>query len=144
VSNPTAGYSSSSGSNPAINQRMIQTQVAVQSGETLLLVGLIRDTEDQSAKGLPFVSRVPILRNLFGSTTNSNNRTELIVLITPRVISSVDEARQVTEDYVRQFQSLAPMHTAAKGREPVREEPLPTTTYPIEEAKPLEDLPNEN
>jgi general secretion pathway protein D len=144
VSNPPAGYSSSSGSNPAINQRMIQTQVAVQSGETLLLGGLIRDTEDQSAKGLPFVSRVPILRNLFGSTTNSNNRTELIVLITPRVISSVDEARQVTEDYVRQFQSLAPMHTAAKGREPVREEPLPTTTYPIEEARPLEDLPNEN
>lgn len=143
VSNPPAGYSASSGTNPAINQRLIQTQVAVQSGETLLLGGLIRDNEDQSSKGLPFVSRVPILRNLFGSTTNSNNRTELIVLITPRVISSVDEARQVTEDYARQFQSLAPLRPAGAA---MRERPAPqaTTTYPIEEAKPQEDLPNEN
>ncbi len=143
VSNPPPGYSASSGTNPAINQRLIQTQVAVQSGETLLLGGLIRDNEDQSTKGLPFISRVPVLKNLFGSTTNSNNRTELIVLITPRVISSVDEARQVTEDYARQFQSLAPLQrdgAIPRGRP----SPQQTITYPVEEVKPQEDLPNEH
>jgi general secretion pathway protein D len=84
-----------------------------------------------------------VLRNLFGSTTNSNNRTELIVLITPRVISSVDEARQVTEDYARQFQSLAPLQrdgAIPRGRP----SPQQTITYPVEEVKPQEDLPNEH
>ena len=52
---------------------------------------------------------MPFLRNLFGSTHNTNDRTELIVLITPRVIKNSDEGRQVTEEYTRQFQSLAPM-----------------------------------
>ena len=85
VSNP--GAPAIAGGNPPINQRLIQTQVAVQSGETLLLGGLIQDNQTQSEHGLPLISRIPFLRNLFGNTTNHKDRTELIVLITPRVIT---------------------------------------------------------
>jgi general secretion pathway protein D len=45
---------------------------------------------------------------LFGGTNRSRNRTELIVLITPRVITSGDEAKQVTDEYERKFESLKP------------------------------------
>jgi len=107
VSSPT-GAADEQG-NRAISQRQLQTQVAVQSGETLLLGGLIQDTKAEGQQGVPLLSKVPVLRNLVGTTSVSNDRTELIILITPRVISSVDEGRQMTEDYVRQFQSLAPL-----------------------------------
>jgi general secretion pathway protein D len=73
-----------------------------------------------------------------------NDRTELIVLITPRVISTIDEAREMTEDYSRQFQSLAPLRTSRDERARVEPGTAPARTYPIEEAKPQEDLPNEN
>ncbi len=110
VSNP--GTPAKPGDNPPINQRQIQTQVAVQSGETLLLGGLIQDNRRNNDSGVPFLGRVPVLRNLFGSTSESKDRTELIVLITPRVIASVDEGRQATLDYSRQFESLTPLHAA--------------------------------
>lgn len=143
VSNP--GPSSGS-DNPPINQRLVQTQVAVQSGETLLLGGLIQDRTNEGQTGLPLVSKVPVLRNLFGSTTNNKNRTELIVLITPRVISSVDEAREATQEYVRQFQSLAPLRNASsQAPAPVQPQPQrPAQTYPMpEHAKPQEDQPRD-
>jgi general secretion pathway protein D len=129
------------GVNPPIDQRLIQTQVAVQNGETLMLGGLIRDNERDNKTGLPFISRVPVLRTLFGTTGNHKDRVELIVLITPRVISNVDEARQVTQDYARQFQSLVPMTPAAVA-EPIP--PEPAATYPIpDNARPQEDLPSD-
>jgi general secretion pathway protein D len=146
VSNPPPGYSSSTGSNPAISQRQIQTQVAVQSGETLMLGGLIKEDEDDHKQGLPLLSRVPFLNNLFGSTSQSRNRTELIVLITPRVISNVDEARQVTQDYARQFESLQPLRARSDATQPPPPAPMPppAQTYPTnDDAKPQDDVTKE-
>ncbi len=129
--------------NPPINQRQLSTQVAVQSGETLMLGGLIRDDGSEGNKGLPLVSKVPVLRNLFGTTTKSSNRTELIVLITPRVISSVDEARQATLEYTRQFQSLAPLRPAAHSTStPAPESPQPARTYPVQEITQPQEEPS--
>lgn len=136
VSNP--GPVAAGATNPPINQRQIQTQVAVQSGQTILLGGLIRDDQTDGKSGVPLLSKVPVLRDLFGSTNRSKNRTELIVLITPRVISSVDEARQMTEDYSRQFESLAPLRTSNSQAVP-EPEPAPTRTYPAQDAAPRDD-----
>lgn len=131
------------GANPPINQRLIQTQVAVQSGETLLLGGLIQDNQTTNQTGLPLISKVPFLRNLFGNTTNSNDRTELIVLITPRVIRNSDEGRQVTQEYTRQFQSLAPMRKDMSPSQtpPPPPPPPPAATEPL---KPEEGTSNDH
>ncbi len=146
ISNPPADYSSSSGTNPAIAQRQLQTQVAIQSGETLMLGGLIQDNRGDSAQGLPFISRVPVLRNLFGNTAQSTSRTELIILITPRIIASVDEARQATQEYVRQFQSLTPLRATSQPASTAQPAPgKPVQTYPVEESvKPQEDVPRDH
>lgn len=102
--------------NYTISQRAIGTQVAVQSGQTVLLGGLIEQNEDVGDTGIPGLNRIPILGRLFGSTNRSRKRTELIVLITPRVIRNSEEARQITDDYQREFESLAPLRAAkAKG-----------------------------
>jgi general secretion pathway protein D len=143
VSNPPAGYSSTSGTNPAIEQRQLQTQIAVQSGQTVMLGGLIRDINNTTDKHVPFLGRIPVVGNLFGNTSTDKQRTELIVLITPRVITNSDEARQITEDYSRKFESLAPLRVKRESSQSTQSQsPEPTRTYPVpESAKPQEDMP---
>ncbi len=141
VSNP--GPPAVAGGNPPINQRQIQTQVAVQSGQTILLGGLIRDDNSTGDTSVPLLSKIPIVRNLFGNTTTSKSRTELIVLITPRVISNSDEARQMTEDYSRQFESLTPLPAKASAPPPPppSQSPPPPQTYPVPDAARPQEKP---
>jgi general secretion pathway protein D len=91
-----------------IQQREVATQVAVQSGQTVLLGGLIRQIDGTTDTGIPGLNRIPVFGRLFGSTDRTKNRTELIVLITPKVITSGDEAKQVTDEYQQKFESLRP------------------------------------
>ncbi|WP_374664920.1 type II secretion system secretin GspD [Ramlibacter sp.] len=76
-------------------QRQILSKVAVRSGETLVLGGLIRDNDTSGTSGLPLLSSVPVLGGLFGTQTRSAQRTELLVVITPRVVRSDLDARDV-------------------------------------------------
>lgn len=92
-----------------INKRELATQIAVQSGQTVLLGGLIQQDEGSTDTGIPWLNRIPLLGRLFGSTDHHRNRTELLVLITPRVITSSSDARDITLDYQRQFESLKPL-----------------------------------
>ncbi len=103
--------------NPPISQRNLSTQVAVQSGQTVLLGGMIKENEIDSRTGVPLLSDIPLIGNLFGSTNKTRNRTELIVLITPRVINNSDEARDMTREYESKFESLAPLY-AKPAQEP--------------------------
>jgi general secretion pathway protein D len=103
------GATPAGGGNPPINNKTISTEVAVQSGETLILGGLIKQSDGRSEAGLPFVSRIPVLGALFGSHTTRSDRQELIVLITPRVVASPEEARRVTDEYMRQFRGIQPL-----------------------------------
>ncbi|MGN6655133.1 MAG: type II secretion system secretin GspD [Rhodanobacter sp.] len=95
--------------NPSISQRALSTQVAVQSGQTVLLGGLIQQDEGVTNTGIPGLNRIPVIGRLFGSTNRNRDRTELIVLITPRIIRNSDEAKQVTDEYQEKFESLAPL-----------------------------------
>ena len=83
---------------PTIEQRSIRTTVAVQSGETVALGGLIRERSEESASGIPVLMDIPLLGNLFKATGQDMERTELLVLITPRVVRGAAQARAVTEE----------------------------------------------
>jgi general secretion pathway protein D len=97
--------------NPPISQREVSTRVAVQSGQTVLLGGLIQQDESQTDTGIPGLNRIPVLGRLFGTTSRNRNRTELLVLITPKVITNGSDAKQITDEYQRKFESLAPLRT---------------------------------
>jgi len=123
--------------NPAISQRKLATQVAVQSGQTVLLGGLIEQAEGNTDTGIPGLNRVPVLGRLFGSTNRSRNRTELIVLITPRVIRGGADAKQITDDYQSKFESLAPLRKEANAAPaaaaitlPLPASPTPAPSWP--------------
>jgi general secretion pathway protein D len=95
--------------NSAIATRELKTQVAVQSGQTVLLGGLISQDEKAIDSGIPGLNGIPVLGRLFGTTDRNRNRTELILLITPRVIANGSEAKQITDEYKRGFESLQPI-----------------------------------
>jgi len=134
VSNPEAAPA---GTNPPIDQRQLSTQVAVQSGHTVLLGGLIRDISTISNTGLPWISNIPILGRLFGNTTQATNRTELIVLITPQVINNADDAERVTAEYQSRFRALAPMApNRSKYYESALPQPVPPPQPPPEQLMP--------
>ncbi|WP_417361786.1 type II secretion system secretin GspD [Gallaecimonas pentaromativorans] len=97
--NDVATTTTSDIDSPTITQRRINTSVAVQSGETLVLGGLIRDNRSNDSSGVPGLRQVPVLGWLFGSAGRSNQRTELVVMITPTAVTDREEARQVTREY---------------------------------------------
>ena len=91
---------------PTIQQRKIDSSVAVQSGETIVLGGLIRENKTEAQAGLPGLSEIPVIGRLFGTSTDSTRRTELVVLITPRAVQDPSVARKVTEEFRRKLTSL--------------------------------------
>jgi general secretion pathway protein D len=94
---------------PTIQQRLIQSTVAVQSGMTVALGGLIRDRTEESESGLPLLSQIPILGNLFKTTSDSSRRTELMILITPRIVRNQNEAKEVTDELRRRMSNVVPL-----------------------------------
>lgn len=108
VSSPGAETVGTSGNVP-INKRTIETQIAVQSGDTVLLGGLISEDNSQARSGVPGLSRIPIIGNLFGTTNRRNSRRELVVLITPRVIEGSRDAQAITNEYHENFRNLRPL-----------------------------------
>ena len=92
---------------PTITQRRINTNVAVQSGETLVLGGLIQETNSRENEGLPYLRNIPGLGWLFGSQGKSVERTELVVLITPTAVASINEARDVTQEYRNKLKGVS-------------------------------------
>lgn len=92
--------------NPRISSRAVSTQVAVQSGQTVLLGGLIKQDNAKLQTRVPWLSSIPGLGWLFGSSSKSRDRTELVVLITPKVVNNPEQARQVTAEYRQQMQLL--------------------------------------
>jgi len=95
---------------PTIQQRQINSTVAINSGETIVLGGLIQEIDSQAESGIPFLYKLPLIGKLFGQTSDSRRRTELIVLITPHVVRSNNDARKVTDEFRRKLKSLPPVN----------------------------------
>lgn len=86
-------------SSPTISNRKIETKLSMRDGSTVLLAGLISSSDSESSTGIPFARDVPVLGNLFKSSSRSGVRTELIVLITSYVINDEFEAEAITDAF---------------------------------------------
>jgi type IV pilus assembly protein PilQ len=78
--------SATGGSVPSIDTRQIITQVLVNDGQTVVLGGILDTTKSKSANKVPFFGDIPFLGALFRSTTDINNKTELLIFITPKIL----------------------------------------------------------
>ncbi|WP_347989607.1 type II secretion system secretin GspD [Methylomonas sp. AM2-LC] len=91
---------------PTISKRQIQTNVAVQSGETVVLGGMIQETNTNNTDGVPWLHEIPYLGSLFGGTTRDKVKSELVILLTPRVMKSRQDAQDVTEEFKRKLTGI--------------------------------------
>ncbi|MBI1905191.1 MAG: type II secretion system secretin GspD [Rhodocyclales bacterium] len=79
-------------------QREIKSRVSVRTGETIVMGGLMRESNSGGRSGVPVLHELPLVGDLFGSTSEEKRRTELLVLITPRVIANDAELRAVSDE----------------------------------------------
>ena len=99
----------STSGNPPINNKTVTSQVAVQSGQTVFLGGLISEQDAQGRSGVPFLSRVPLIGPLFGSRTKASFRTETLVMITPTVVESAVDLKEISEEMEEEFSRVPPL-----------------------------------
>ena len=119
----------SAGGQPSFLQRQISSKVAVRSGETIVLGGLIKDNKTTGKSGVPYLQDVPIVGNLFGTNEVSGNRTELLVVITPRVVRSDVDIRGVSEDLRDRMKGLQRIEVLENGAKP---QPSPSLQPPLQ------------
>lgn len=106
------------GGNVSVDNNNLSTEVAVRSGETIMLAGLIRTEQGRGSNGIPFLSRLPAVGALFGKQNRRDNRSEVLILITPTLVRDPDAARKLTDEYGQRFRALEPLRQpAARGTE---------------------------
>ena len=113
------GTDTSNIDSPTIQQREIESTVAVNSGETIVLGGLMRNNTATAEDGIPGLSKIPVFGKLFSQSSNEMRRAELIVMITPRVVRNTRDARQVTDEFRRKteksFSAISSAGRADRG-----------------------------
>jgi general secretion pathway protein D len=104
-----------------IIKREAETSVVLLNNQTLVLGGLIQDRKTTEDRGVPFFKNIPIIGYLFGAKVDTTTRTELLILITPRVIGTALDAARITEQY---------RHLTPSLEETIDRSPRPPTTAP--------------
>jgi general secretion pathway protein D len=98
--------------NVRISTNRMKTSAVIQSGDTVLLAGLITDTDTKGSSGFPGLSRLPVVGGLFGRQSTTKRRSEIIILITPTLIEDPRAARDMTDEYSRRFRAMQPLPKA--------------------------------
>jgi general secretion pathway protein D len=88
----------STGPNPDISKSSTSTTVMVQSGDTMLIGGLFNNKATNASGGLPFFSSIPVVGGLFGNQRWNSDRSEIALLITPRILGTLEETRDVIDE----------------------------------------------
>ncbi len=99
----------STSGNPPINNKTVTTQVAVQSGQTVFIGGLISEQIATGRSGVPYLSRVPFIGPMFGSNSKANVRSETLVMITPTVVETSADLQRVSEEMEAEFSRVPPL-----------------------------------
>lgn len=87
--------------------RQIQSRIAVRSGEPVVLGGLIRENSSAGSTGVPLLSEIPVVGALFGRNSDQSERTELLVLLTPRALENDDELRAASAELRQRMRAIA-------------------------------------
>lgn len=84
------------------------TSLVTQDGQTIIIGGLIRERKTKSRDYVPILGRIPILGYLFGFTSVTKQKSEVVILLTPRVITDLSQAKAATEDFILRLNTFEP------------------------------------
>jgi general secretion pathway protein D len=91
---------------PAFNKTTAKTVLSIKEGQTIAIGGLIRKTKDESRQGVPILSRIPVLGFFFSKNTRKDDRRELILLLTPHIITDEIQSKTVTDEFREKIEGL--------------------------------------
>jgi general secretion pathway protein D len=94
---------------PTFNTRLVNTEVVLKDNQVLVMGGLMRTTNIDSTSGVPLLKDIPYLGKLFGTETTSLKKTELMLFITPHVISNSEDSEHVTRQFKKRLSTLNPL-----------------------------------
>jgi len=102
----TVPDSAGAGGNPNVFERNVQTEVVAESGQTIILAGLVDENNTRSEIKVPGFGDLPFIGNLFKKKSNNNTKTELVLMITPRVISRSDQWSGIMSSFQQNFENI--------------------------------------
>ncbi len=113
---------------PRITTREILTTATVPNGQTIALGGLIVGKKDKTKSGIPVLSDIPYVGNLFSTTTTKDDRSELMIFIQPTIVSGSKSLNETQVDFKDRYTSSPEITDFA--------DPPPPEAVPVEEPKP--------
>lgn len=100
---------------PSFRERSVNTTLTVKHGQTLVIGGLMRERESKGRSGVPILNQIPGIGFIFGKDSEEYVKTELILLITPRVIVSLDDIDAVTEEFKNKVDRVRKQQQSAES-----------------------------
>ena len=94
------------GNQPSFNTRLVNTEVVLKDNQVLVMGGLMQTTTRDTVSGIPILKDLPYIGKLFGSESTSLNKTELMIFITPHVISNSEDSEFVTRQFKKRLSNL--------------------------------------
>jgi general secretion pathway protein D len=121
---------------PSFQKRKVTTDATIEDGKTIMLAGLIEDRGNDTVTGVPGLKDVPIFGGLFGTTRKNRNKTELLITITPYIVTTREEGDRLAGSFQESLQKLGTLLQAspvpdlgrtaeAKGPQAARPSPIP-------------------
>ena len=129
---------------PSFNTQDAETTAVVHDGDTLVIGGLIGERRSRTRNGIPYLMDLPVFGRFFGTTSDNNQRTELIMMITPRVIRTRAESVVVTDEFLSKLGAVrTELERIARDQERTRPRPAPDQAPPMPVPPPASDsIPN--
>lgn len=121
---------------PSFSKRKVTTDITVEDGKTIMLAGLIQNKNNNEAVGLPGIKDIPILGGLFGSTKKVNEKTELLITITPYIVTSRAEGERLTGTFQEGLQKLRGMLMNNQTTPALNSDALPVKAATLPTAQP--------
>ncbi|MBV8467554.1 MAG: hypothetical protein JO218_16560 [Burkholderiales bacterium] len=127
---------------PTISTRKINTRLSLRDGASVMLGGMISQSDTAGDAGIPLLKDIPVLGQLFRNSTTQKDRTELIIMITPYVINDDYEAEELTEAFRKQLGPWAAASGAARTSRPTPVgSAIPAASKTAVQAEPAEAAP---
>jgi len=91
---------------PAVFERKVSTEVVAGDGQTVMLGGLISENKNTSATSIPLLGDIPILGHLFRTDSEETDKTELVILVTPKIIHNLEDWQRVKDSFIKGLENL--------------------------------------
>lgn len=121
---------------PSFSKRKVTTDVTIENGKTIMLAGLIQSKGNNTSTGVPGFKDIPILGGLFGSTKKVRDKTELLITITPYIVTSRAEGERLTGSFQESLQKLRGMLLGNTTTPALNSDALPAGAFELPTAKP--------